>query len=103
MKQRRLRAALTIAGLVLFAIGTSLIVRADAIRHFAPASIYLSRVIHTSPQDLAMLERRTGVILAITGAVVAAIRYFVPAASDRRRKKRNQRRAHKYERPPHNA
>jgi uncharacterized BrkB/YihY/UPF0761 family membrane protein len=103
MKQRRLRTALTIAGVALFAIGSSLIIRADAIQHFASASIYLSRVVHASPQDLAILERRTGIILAITGVVVAAIRYFLPADSGQRRMKRNQRRAHNYERPPHNA
>jgi hypothetical protein len=78
MEQRRLRTALTIAGLALFAIGTLLMVRAVAVQHFAPASIYLSRVVDASPQDLALLERRTGVILAITGVVVAAIGYYLP-------------------------
>ena len=81
MEQSRLRTALAIAGLALFAIGTALIARAIAVQHFAPASIYLSRVIHASPQDLAILERRTGVILAITGVVVAAIGYFLPGRS----------------------
>jgi hypothetical protein len=93
MKQRRLRTALTITGLALFAIGASLIAHADAIQHFAPASIYLSRLVHASPQDVAISERRTGVMLAITGVVVAAIRYFLSGRSGRRRTKRTQRRA----------
>jgi len=91
VEQRRLRTALKIAGLALFASGSLLIARTGAVQHFAPALLDLSRALHASPQDLAMSGRRTGVMLAITGVVVAAIGYFLPVESGQRRMERNRR------------
>lgn len=75
-----------VLGLAMLVLGIVLAAYADAIQQVGATSLVgVLNAVHTSARDLGMLAYRSGVLLAVTGAVVGIIGYVLPTAYSRDR------------------